>query len=126
MCVDCPSVLDNGGTTAAGSQCMNEGLRVGCPSEAVMDWWTLCRGVKSTTPSRFDALFRFQRFPTHSTLYVEIVLRERGQAIMERRTLCRSPTAGPVADLREADSTRVLLDCTLIGTAFPTLLLHPH
>ena len=48
--------------------------------------------LASRQASRFDALFRFKRFPTRSTLYVEIVIRGRGQVIMERRTLCRSPT----------------------------------
>ena len=30
---------------AAGSQCRNEGQRVDCPSEAVMNWWTSRRGL---------------------------------------------------------------------------------
>ena len=93
-----------GRTTAAGSQRGNEGQRVGCPSETVMNWWTSRRGLDlqmssavnlaSALPSRFDALPRFQRFPTRSTLYVEIVIRERDQAIMECRTFCRNPTTG--------------------------------
>ena len=125
MCVDCPSVPDNGGTAAAGSQCRNEGQRVGCPSEAVMNRWTSRRGVKSATPSRFDALFRFQRFPTLSTLYVEIVIRGRGQVIMYG-TSNPCPTTGSVADLREANFTRVLSDHQSDKPMFDTLLLHPH
>ena len=71
-----------------------------------------------------SVLFRFQRFPTCTAQYVEIVIVEHGLAIIECQTLC--PTAGSVADLCKADLTRVLSDCTLIRTAFPTLPLHPH
>ena len=120
MCVDCPSVPDNGGTAAAGSQCRNEGQRVGCPSEAVMNWWTSRRGVKSATPSRF---FRFQRFPTRSTLNVEIVIRGRGHMC---GTSNPCPTTGSVADLREANFTRGLSDHQSDKPMFVTLLLHPH
>ena len=33
--------------------------------------------LANASPSRFNALFQFQRFPTRFTLYVGIVIRER-------------------------------------------------
>ena len=59
--------------------------------------------VKGATPSRstssFLPLFRSQHFLTRSTLYVEVVLKERDQAIMECRTHLPQPYPGSVADL---------------------------
>ena len=89
-----------GWTAAAGSQCGNEGQRVGCPSEAVMNWRTrldlgmFSGKLTSASPSRFDALFRFQRFPTRFTLYVGIVIRERDHVIMECRRVCNLSPRG--------------------------------
>ena len=86
-----------------------------------MNWWTSVTSpvvvgsvdvVRLATLTQ-SVLFRFQRFPTCTALYVEIVIREHGLAIIECRTLC--PTAGSVADLRKSDLTRVLSDCTYIN-----------
>ena len=44
--------------------------------------------LANASPSRFNALFQFQRFPTRFTLYVGIVIRERDQVIMECRRVC--------------------------------------
>ena len=44
--------------------------------------------VQERAAIKIRRVLRFQRFPTHSTLYVVIVIRERDQAIIERRRVC--------------------------------------
>ena len=65
-------------------------------------------------PARERAAVKIRRalsIPTCSTLYVEIVIRGRGQVIVEHRTpAIPQGLSGSVADLREADFARVLSD----------------
>ena len=70
----------------------------------VVGWICRCRQLASSRARR-------RQDSTRSTLYVEIVIRGRGQVIMERRTpAIPQGLSGSVADLREADFTRALSD----------------